>query len=309
MGKRLALVGVGKWGANFLRTVVETHRDEITLIVSTQSREKLDAIARHNARLILSISQIDAYLNEIDVAIVATPPDVRPTIVRKFLRHGVPVLAEKPLSFHAETSTELVHLARTTGVRLIEDFIHLYSWPYLLIQEQLAIHPPILIESEGGNWGPFRDYSPLFDYAPHDLAMALQVFSRMPDRIHLDLGELKNKLAFTANIKLDFAELGTAKIAISNISPGRIRRFRLEQKDNCWIYDDNNTAKLTRNGLAQSSTLDSRSPMQLLLDHFCERKQYYEDNKTLWLSQSVAEVLQILGNQYDTIINDGQHRV
>lgn len=302
MGKRLALVGVGKWGANFLRTIVGSSLDELTIIVSSKSREQLDFIAVSNARILPDISLIYDYATEIDGAIVATPPEVRPDIVDRLLRCGVPVLAEKPLSLSADTSIKLVRSAKSSGTPLVEDFIHLFSWPYLLIKEQLTDSWPISIVSRGEGWGPFRDYSPLLDYSPHDLAMVLQIFDCLPSNIQLEMKNYNNSLAFTAIIKLDFAERGQANISISNISREKVRQFRLTQNNECWMYDDGNSNKLTCNNVPQSSVYADDSPMQLLLDHFCGRKKLYQQDKLLWLSQSVAHVLKCLETQYDSII-------
>jgi len=300
--KRLALVGVGKWGANFLRAIVKSQQDALTLIVSSKTKEQLDVIAVSNAQVIPNISLIDSFVDEIDGVIVATPPEVRPAIVKKLLNLGVPVLAEKPLALNANMSVSLIRLATSLGVPLIEDYIHIYSWPYLLMREQLNGHWPISIESRAGNWGPFRDYSPLIDYAPHDLAMVLQIFNCAPTNIQLELLEVTGKLAFTAEIKLDFSELGQAKILISNIKRERVRQFELTQENERWSYDDNLSTKLTRNGISQKSSFTNQSSIQLLLDYFCGRSKFYELDKILWLSQTVAEVLQCLDAQYLSVI-------
>lgn len=304
MVKRLALIGVGKWGANFLRTIVASKQDELTFIVSSKSKQQIDEIAISHAQILPNIALLDEYAHDIDGAIVATPPDVRPEVVERLLNLGIPVLAEKPLSLDADASGKLVSLAKSLNVPLIEDFIHLYSWPYLKINQQLTDEWPKTIESKGGGQGPFRDYSALMDYAPHDLAMALQIFDIIPDEVHLELTEIKNKLAFTANIKLNFSERGHANISISNISSEKVRTFKLEQKNNCWIYDDNNPQKLTLNGVEQSSIFKNDSPLQIILDHFCERKLSYNGEKLLWLSQSVAKVLESLDVQYQTMIKN-----
>ena len=298
MTRRLALVGVGKWGANFLRTIVATGQDEISLIVSSKSREQLDAIALSKALLLTDISFIDSHVDEIDGVIVATPPAVRAAIVEKLLRLGLPVLAEKPLSLQRDESLKLIELARSVGVPLVEDFIHLFSWPYLKLNEQLGNNSPMEIVSRGSNRGPFRDYSPLYDHSPHDLAMILQVFGCMPESISMELQGVEGELAFGANIALDFGELGQADIFSSNTSAKKQRLFELRQGEQCWVYDDTSVDKLTRNGVAQNSALSSCSSIQLVLDHFCGRKEFYKQKKMLWLSQAVAEVLCRLEFQY-----------
>jgi len=300
--RRLALVGVGKWGANFLKTIVASGQDEISFVVSSKSRQRLDAIAESQAVLLPDISLIDSHVREIDGVIVATPPAVRADIVEKLLRLGLPVLAEKPLSLDRDDSLRLTELARSSGVPLVEDFIHLFSWPYLKLNEQLSNDSPIEIESRAGNRGPYRDYSPLFDYSPHDLAMTLQVFGCMPDSISLELQNVESELAFGANIALDFGPLGQAKIFSSNTSSTKERYFELRQAEQHWVYDDTSDIKLTRNGISQSSSLSSSSSIQLVLDYFCGRKNFYKRDKMLWLSKSVAEISYRLELQYVELI-------
>ena len=310
MSRRLALVGVGKWGANFLRTIVASGQDEIKLIVSSKSRQQLDAIAPSRAALLTDISLTDSYVDDIDGVIVATPPSVRAAIVEKLLRLGLPVLVEKPLSLKRDDSVKLIELARSLGVPLVEDFIHLFSWPYIKLNEQLgsdwrAEHvEPVYIEARGGNSGPYRDYSPLFDYSPQDLAMVLQVFDCMPYSISMELQNVEGELAFGANISLGFGQLGQAKIFSSNTCGAKERLFELRQGEQCWVYDDTSGIKLTRNGISQSSSLSSSSSIQLVLDYFCGRKEFYKQDKMLWLSQSVAEVLYRLELQYREMIKD-----
>ncbi|MFK8049370.1 MAG: Gfo/Idh/MocA family protein [Halioglobus sp.] len=291
---RLALIGAGKWGANFLRTLAASELDELTVIVSSQSREKIDTIAKTSATLITDLGALKSCAHELDGAIVATPPGMRPAIVAELLRLGIPVLAEKPLSLDAETTADLVSLAQSLRVPLIEDFIHLYSWPYLTLLEQLDTGTPITIDSSGGGWGPFRDYSPLADYGPHDVAMALHLFGRLPDTASLAVTELENAGAFTADVILDFTELGVANIKVSNIGSERVRKFNVLQGNESWLYDGNSQNLLVRNGIAQSSPLQEYSPMQLLLDCFGGRRTFYNNERSLWLSKSVAEVLQNL---------------
>ncbi len=312
MAKRLALIGVGKWGANYLRTIVGSNQDKLTLIVSTKSREQLDAIAVSGAKIQPDISSLDQFSDKLDGAIVATPPDVRPLIIESLTRLGIPVLAEKPLSLDADTSITLFEQAQQLDVPLVEGYIHLYSWPYLRLLEQLGSGWPCFIESAGCGWGPFRDYSPLEDYGPHDLAMALGIFNRMPEKISLSINDVESSLAFSSDIALDFGDRGQAAITVSNVSSDKVRRFSVRQNSKTWVYDDCIPDKLVCNGVPQSSPLQETSAMQLMLDSFCERKQQYDLDRLGWLSKSVAQILQCLEIKRANImedINDGRQHV
>jgi predicted dehydrogenase len=290
----LALVGVGKWGANFLRTLALSELDDLVVIVSSKSQEQLAFIAKSSATVLPNLALLKNHAHEIDGIVVATPPDVRPAIVEQCLLLGIPVLAEKPLAPDENASAGLLSLAKSLNVLLLEDFIHLYSWPYLKLLEQIDDSRPITIESSGAGNGPFRDYSPIADYGSHDVAMALQLFSRLPIHTSLEIWDVEGPLAFTAKIKLDFAELGQADIIVSNVSKVKVRTFRVSQNNDSWIYDDTCQDKLVRNNVPQDSALQDYSSMQLVLDQFCGRRVFYESDNQLWLSGAVAQVLQDL---------------
>ena len=301
MGKLLAIVGIGNWGAKYLKTIVNSSIDEVVLIISSKSKATLDKIAATKAIVLPSIELIDSYVDLIDGIIVATPPEVRPEILKKILKLGIPVLSEKPLSLNVGSSYEIIALARKTKTNFIECFIHIYSWPFLTIVSQLQKNKPIQIETVAENDGPFRDYSPLMDYAPHDIAMILIIFGRIPTSINLRITDYINKLSFSAEIFMNFSELGSAKCSISNIRKDKKRQLKVISHNDDWTYDDCIENKLIHNGCIQDSSLSEESPMQLLLEQFCSRKEFYSNEKLLWLSEAVATILHDINTQCENI--------
>jgi len=100
--------------------------------------------------------------------------------------------------------------------------------------------------SEGGNFGPVRpDYSPLWDYGSHDIALALDTFGSYPTNIQC-LG-LAPKQSPSNNfvIKLTFNR-GVAWLPFGN-HLGEKRRIFMATNDNerIVITNDSATAPLT----------------------------------------------------------------
>ena len=76
-----------------------------------------------------------------------------------------------------------------------------------------------------GNYGPFRnDVSPLWDWAPHDIAMCLDIMGEFPSKIsaHFSKQEEKNKNQFNVSINLSFKN---DKFAVLNV--GNMKRINL----------------------------------------------------------------------------------
>jgi predicted dehydrogenase len=303
--KDLLLIGVGKWGANFLRTIVSSKQDKLAYILTSKSSNQLDKIAVSDATLLSDLEMLEAHYSDIDCAIVATPPDVRPGIVLQLLKHNIPVLAEKPLSLDLEKTLSLTQFARSKNVLLIENFIHIYSWPYLMLREHVHAGKPLSVSSSAGHWGPFRDYTPLLDYAPHDIAMTLLLFDQMPEIICLDLEKYKGRNEFNFNIVLDFGDQGRADITLGNLFEHKQRYFEVVCDGEKWAYDNLDAeAQLRKNNQKQSSDLGRYSAMQIALDCLTGRRDLYSQEKQLWLIESVATIVNELESQLHTLKKD-----
>lgn len=161
---RLALIGVGRWGSNIKRTLTEMGVDVVTL----EKGDQLDPVARA--------------LRGVEGVIVATPASTHAAIALPFIRHGQPVFIEKPLATSLREAQQLARAAQAkkghSAPLVFVGHIHLYNPAYqkakALIQAAGAVQAVWL---EGMNWGPERrDISAWWDWAPHDLAMAVDLF-------------------------------------------------------------------------------------------------------------------------------------
>lgn len=291
MKKKLAIVGVGRWGATILKTASGMPSLDLAAAVTSRSLQELREIAPFHGAVLERYEELDS-LGGLDGVIIATPPEGRERIICHFLDSGVPVFAEKPLTLDVRQTAELVQKARKSGVPLVEDFIHLYSWAYIAISENLSSAGRIEIEATAGNDGPRRDYSPVFDYGPHDLAMALQLFKRMPQHLSVRVQDRRSELEFSTTVDMDFGSRGAASLAFSNVLAEKQRVFVCRSGRDEWIYDDLAQDKLSKNGSPHKpgGTLQHYSPLQLALRNFIGEHSLYSKDECLWLSKSVAEL-------------------
>ena len=84
---------------------------------------------------------------------------------------------EKPLSLDVISAEEISALAEDNDVLVMVNHIFLYHPGFIKLQEKIIVDSPIKsIQSVSGNIGPFRDeWSPLWDWGPHDLSMCLSL--------------------------------------------------------------------------------------------------------------------------------------
>lgn len=292
MTKKLAIVGVGDWGSKIVRTVSSSEDLDLVAAVTSKSVAAMRQIAPFGGTVHEDYRELHEHSGRLDGVIVATPPSGRERIVDYFLDLDVPVFAEKPMTQDARETRKLIQKSQRSGTPLVEDFIHLYSWPYIAIRQELSSASRIEIESAGGNCGPIRDYSPVLDYGPHDLSMTLQIFGCRPSVTAVDVLDRRSDYEFSTRVELDFADRGGASLEFGNTFTEKRRYFRCRANGDEWVYDDIATHKLSRNGRVYTRSMDFQdfSPLELALRCFTGNYALYSRDECLWLSESVAEL-------------------
>lgn len=212
--KRLALVGFGSWGSNYLKTINAMDGVEVSFICRRDIDKTPDSIRNH-------IECVSDYKDVFDVdgVIIATPPDSHKEISLFFLERGIPVILEKPVSETYEDASFIMDASFSLNVPVLVDNIHLFSSYFLYLRNITKRWGRVYINSIGGGRGPFRGYSPLIDWGPHDMSMILSIFQSYPDEI--EIKEFKSMGGFIYDIKLKFGESTTHSVVGNGMSEKR----------------------------------------------------------------------------------------
>lgn len=159
----LALIGAGRWGSNIRRTLADIPGCTLKYIET------------RNWRRLLRLPDLDGIL-------VATPASTHAEIALPFIERGIPTFIEKPLTGTLPDAYRLKRAARRGKSLVFVGHVHLYNPAYEAVRKLLPRLGGIrFLVSEGMNNGPFRtDMSALWDWAPHDLALALDLLHEQP---------------------------------------------------------------------------------------------------------------------------------
>lgn len=161
---RLGLIGAGRWGKVYIRTIEGMGpRLKLAQVATSKPENSWKSIASSP---------------EIDAVIIATPAPLHAEMARACLQAGKPLIVEKPLCFDAATAQSLKQLAEKAGLPVLVNYIHLYNPAYQALKEAVAAsgQPVRAILSEGMDLGPFRpDTGTLWDRCPHDVALCLDL--------------------------------------------------------------------------------------------------------------------------------------
>ncbi len=240
MSVRLGLIGVGRWGKRYVHTINQISEVRLTHLCTRDPA---------NARLVSNPVEVSddwkALLRsrELDGIIIATPPHTHAEILHACLDAGLPAMVEKPLCLSFADALKIKQHVEACAVPVLVDHTHLFQPAWQEIRRHF--HDPgeiRFIHSEGMAYGPFRKkgISVLWDWAPHDLAMCLDLMQSLPQQIvclGIASGSRSSLDAEMLVLKLNFSST-EAWIHIGHLSMQKRRRFSVFGENEAMVFDD-----------------------------------------------------------------------
>jgi predicted dehydrogenase len=127
---RVAVVGAGGWGEQHARVFADRTDTDLCAVVG---RDAARTLARAEAYGTTAYTDLGAMLatERPDLVTVSLPNEAHFAPTLELLRHGVPLLVEKPLVFDLDEADTLVAEAERRGVFFAIDLNHRYAEPVL----------------------------------------------------------------------------------------------------------------------------------------------------------------------------------
>lgn len=235
---RLGLIGAGRWGKVYIRTI-EGMGDRLKLAQVATSKPE------NSWKKLASSSEIDA-------VIIATPAPLHAEMARACLQAGKPLIVEKPLCFDAATAQSIKQLAEKAGLAVLVNYIHLYNPAYRALKEAVAVsgQPVRAILSEGMDLGPFRpDTGTLWDRCPHDMALCLDLMGAGASGADLSaFGAFPDSQGRPemVTLRLRWESGATAWIQSSRLSPQKKRTLSVITNTGLFHFDEHSPVKCRR---------------------------------------------------------------
>ncbi|TAN51556.1 MAG: Gfo/Idh/MocA family oxidoreductase [Rhodospirillales bacterium] len=298
---KLGLIGAGRWGRNFIRTIAGMQGVRLDLVAS--QNPETSKLVSEGCRVVPDWMDV-AQAPGIQGVIIATPPAMHAEMAKAAAEVGLPVLVEKPLTLSLDEATELRRLAAGRNSFVMVDHTHLFS-PAFRAMKELGNHLGGLkaLWGDAGNHGPFRkDAGVLWDWGSHDVAMCLDLALRMPERIEARCTQdrmVDEGIAQAIEIDLAFPGGLSARIDLSNLLVEKRRRFTAYFDLATLVYDDLASAKLTLHppiesfarpeGEGEPIDIASTSPLEIVVREFADAIRFERDD-TGNLDHAVAVV-------------------
>lgn len=240
---RVGVVGLGYWGPNLLRGLLEQPGVEISHVCDRDS-ERLSPIARRYPAA-RPTTRYDDLLDDpsLDAVVVATPVFTHFELAARALRAGKHTFVEKPLAPSADEATELIELAEARDVRLMCGQTFLYSPAVRAIKRLIDLNELgeiFFISSSRVNLGLHQqDVSVIWDLGPHDFSILLHWLEEMPESVAATgRDSIVRGIHDVAFMTLRFPSGIVANVELSWLAPSKLRRTAIVGSNKMVLYED-----------------------------------------------------------------------
>jgi len=226
MTLKVAVIGAGSMGRNHARVYSEMPDVELVGVVDIDEK-----VARTVARIAYTDCVQMLEEQTPDAVTVAVPTVDHAPVALQVIRHGCPVLVEKPLASGVDEGRRIIAAAEQAGVCLMVGHVERFNPAIIALKEHLeAGELGRVFEIDAHRQGPFparvKDVGVVIDLAVHDLdvmryvtgAEVVRVYAETERRIHSTREDL-----LTGLVRMGDGTVGT--LTINWLTPTKIREL------------------------------------------------------------------------------------
>lgn len=225
---KMAVVGYGHFGRIHAQKIHGSDRADLVAVVDADADRAADARRTHG---IDTYSDYRELLGKVDAVCVVVPTISHCQVAEEFLRHGVDVLVEKPITDSIDSAARLIELANGHGRILQVGHLERFTGTVEVLRRHLT--EPLFIESV--RVAPFKtrgtDVNVILDLMIHDLDLVLSIVDSRILSVEAAGAPVFSESEDIASVRIKFANGCIANIAASRISFKTERKMRVFQSD------------------------------------------------------------------------------
>lgn len=242
----IGIIGVGRWGINYFRTLNELGKAKIKWICTTKKASIVRAldIAKPKNHPQLTTNYRNIFRDkDVDAVIIATPGITHYNLTKDALKSGKHVLVEKPIAFSSKDAKDLIRISEKGRRILMVGHIHLYNHAIRKLKEDISagLFGKInYIQLAGTGNGPIReDMTALWDIFPHDVSILFYLLKQYPLRISANGAcYIREGIADVVSIDIFYPKNIFATSFISWIYPLKRRDIIISGEKLYAVFDD-----------------------------------------------------------------------
>jgi predicted dehydrogenase len=239
----VAVVGLGYWGPNLLRVLIERTDVDVRWICD-QDQSRLDRLTRRYPS-IATTQSLDQVLDDplVDGVLLATPVFTHYDLARRCLEAGKHVFVEKPLAPSTVQATDLIDYSTHCELALMCGHTFLYSPPVRAVKNLIdteELGDLYFVSSSRVNLGLHqRDVSVVWDLGPHDFSILLYWIGAPPTQIRATgRDSIVPGIADVAFVTMEFDSGLIANVELSWLAPSKLRRTVVVGSKKMVVYED-----------------------------------------------------------------------
>jgi predicted dehydrogenase len=274
---KVGVIGVGYLGQHHARIYSEIEESDLVAVVDIDRNKAEKFAEKYRCEPATAYQDI---LDKVDALSIVTPTTTHYSIALDCLRAKKDILIEKPITVHVDETDELIRESEKSDCIIQVGHIERFN-PALLAASDM-FNEPLFIESE--RLSPFlgrgTDVDVTLDLMIHDVDIILSL-------VNLPVRDIKAVGAKVLTEKIDVAKAWiefengcTALATVSRLSPEKLRRLKVFQKDSYISIDYQNAEikRYFRNGEGISSEVrkpEKKEPLKEELKDFirCVRER------------------------------------
>lgn len=240
---KVAVVGVGYWGPNFVR-IMDELADARLVGVCDSDRNKYERLASlyPHVRFTDNLDQLIAD-KEVEAFVVATGSDSHFDITRRCLNAGKHVLVEKPIALKSADAAELIAIAaKQSRVLLVGHLLRYHRGVQRLKQyiEEGYLGKVLYVYSTRVNLGRIRkEESALWSFATHDISVVTHLVGHEPVKVTASGQSYVRKGIYdVVFLTLHFPDDVMAHLHVSWLDPHKIRQVTVVGDRKMAVLDD-----------------------------------------------------------------------
>lgn len=270
---RVSLIGVGHWGANYLRILQQMEGVEVALVCDLET-DRLLKIQRHYPA-VKTVSEVTSVFDDrsTDAVIVATPAATHYELAKRSIEAGKHTLVEKPLALVVGEAGELVQMAGDSKRVLMVGHTFLYNPAVRRMKQfidQGALGKIYYLQASRTHLGLIRnDVSAVWDLAPHDVSIFSYLLGTEPKQVSaVGMCHLNPKLEDVAFINVFYDGDVVGNMHISWVDSNKLRQVAVIGSKARILFDDLNALERLRifeKGVSLDKPYSNYGEFQLLL--------------------------------------------
>ncbi len=224
--RKIAVVGVGAFGAHHCRVVSESGRAELAAVVDIDSARAREIAGKYEARALVDARELRG---AVDAAIVAAPTSAHEEMGVALAEAGIDVLVEKPIAPDLDAAQRLIDAAARGGRILQVGHLERFNPAVAELERRATL--PLFFEIHRMNLFSARslDVDVILDLMIHDIDIVLALAKSAPEEIRAAGIRVLSEKVDIANVRLQFPNGCVANITASRVSTERVRKLRLFQ--------------------------------------------------------------------------------